>query len=85
MRRLSAVPVLVFSPSFAYPERLHSDRLWNQPVCGSRQSTHKQQGFFDYVLGKVNPNGNDYGSRCRQGGTPWSSTLSMICTSGRTW
>jgi hypothetical protein len=27
-----------------------------------QHSQHKQQGFFDYVLGKVNPNGNDYGA-----------------------
>jgi hypothetical protein len=30
-------------------------------------SEQKQQGFFDYLIGKVNPNGKDYGSSMQAG------------------
>jgi hypothetical protein len=32
------------------------------PTAPSQHSTPKQEGFFDFVLGKINPNGNDYGA-----------------------
>ncbi len=34
----------------------------NHAPTAPSPATHKQRGFFDYVLDKVNPNGNDYGS-----------------------
>jgi hypothetical protein len=34
----------------------------NQPPP-SQHSPRKQEGFFDFILGKINPNGVDYGTR----------------------
>lgn len=34
----------------------------SQPPATPPHSQRKQQGFFDYALGKVNPSGNDYGA-----------------------
>jgi len=56
-------------------------------------SPHKQQGFFDYVLGKVNPNGNDYGASMQAGRDAvvantvddlyfWSNALTLLLLSG---
>jgi len=33
----------------------------NQPTP-SQPSPRKQEGFFDFILGKINPNGVDYGN-----------------------
>jgi hypothetical protein len=33
------------------------------PTVPSQHTTRKQEGFFDFVLGKINPNGGDYGAQ----------------------
>ena len=33
----------------------------------SQHPPRKQEGFFDFILGKINPNGVDYGARMQSG------------------
>jgi hypothetical protein len=67
MRRLSATSSLVVVFVFLLSEATPSAQAEKQQAAASVPSTHKQQGFFDYVLGKVNPDGNDYGSSMKTG------------------
>ena len=64
-----------------------------QAALAPQRSPHKQQGFFDYVLGKVNPNGNDYGASMQAGRDAvvantvdnlyfWSNALTLLLLSG---
>ena len=64
-----------------------------QAAVAPQRSPHKQQGFFDYVLGKVNPNGNDYGASMQAGRDAvvantvddlyfWSNALTLLLLSG---
>ncbi len=64
-----------------------------QAAVAPQRSLHKQQGFFDYVLGKVNPNGNDYGASMQAGRDAvvantvddlyfWSNALTLLLLSG---
>jgi hypothetical protein len=56
-------------------------------------SPNKQQGFFDYVLGKVNPNGCDYGASMQAGREAvvqstvddlyfWSNAVTLLLLTG---
>ncbi len=56
-------------------------------------ATHKQRGFFDYVLDKVNPNGNDYGAAMHTGRDSmvehsiddlyfWSNVVTLLLLTG---
>jgi hypothetical protein len=67
MRRLSAIPSVVVFSAFCLCEA--SSFAWAQSQLPSNppQSANKKQGFFDYVLGKVNPEGNDYGASMQTG------------------
>jgi hypothetical protein len=62
MRRVSAIPALLVVFLFCLSETTCSGQSQSQAPATPEHSPHKQQGFFDYVLGKVNPNGNDYGA-----------------------
>ena len=62
MRPVSAIPVLLVLSLFCLSEATSSGQSQSQSPATPQHSPHKQQGFFDYVLGKVNPNGNDYGA-----------------------
>ena len=64
-----------------------------QAAVAPQRSPHEQQGFFDYVLGKVNPNGNDYGASMQAGRDTvvadtvddlyfWSNALTLLLLSG---
>ncbi len=64
-----------------------------QAAVAPQRSPHKQQGFVDYVLGKVNPNGNDYGASMQAGRDAvvantvddlyfWSNALTLLLLSG---
>jgi hypothetical protein len=64
-----------------------------QAAVAPQRSPHKQQGFFDYVLGKVNPNGNEYGASMQAGRDAvvantvddlyfWSNALTLLLLSG---
>ncbi|MGC1360750.1 MAG: hypothetical protein WA419_16660 [Silvibacterium sp.] len=93
MRRLSAVPVLVVLAFFCLSGTASFGQAWNQRSAAPANSTHKQQGFFDYVLGKVNPNGNDYGSFMQAGRDAvvehtiddlyfWSNVVTLLLLTG---
>jgi hypothetical protein len=62
MRRVSVIPALLVVSLFCLLEATSSGQSQSQSPATPQHSPHKQQGFFDYVLGKVNPNGNDYGA-----------------------
>jgi hypothetical protein len=65
----------------------------SQAAPAPQGSPHKQQSFFDYVLGKVNPSGNDYGASMQAGRDAlvtntvddlyfWSNALTLLLLSG---
>ena len=64
----------------------------NQPTP-SQPSPRKQEGFFDFILGKINPNGVDYGTRMQSGRDAvvantvddlyfWSNTITLLLLTG---
>jgi hypothetical protein len=61
LRCLVAVSILDMSGAVAVAQ------MSNQPAADPSPSPHKRQGYFDYVLGKVNPNGNNYGASVETG------------------
>lgn len=63
------------------------------PAAPSQYSPRKQEGFFDFVLGKINPNGNDYGARMQSGRDAvvvntvddlyfWSNVMTLLLLAG---
>jgi hypothetical protein len=63
------------------------------PAAPSQHSPRKQEGFFDFVLGKINPNGNDYGARMQSGRDAvvvntvddlyfWSNVMTLLLLTG---
>lgn len=63
------------------------------PRLRPAQSGHRREGFLDYALGKINPNGTDYGTRMRaeRGALVrytvddlyfWSNVLSLLLLTG---
>jgi hypothetical protein len=63
------------------------------PAAPSQHSPRKQEGFFDFVLGKINPNGNDYGARIQSGRDAvvvntvddlyfWSNVMTLLLLTG---
>jgi hypothetical protein len=93
MRRLSAVPALVVLAFLCLPGTALLGQAPNQPSAAPANSAHKQQGFFDYVLGKINPNGTDYGSSMQTGRDAvvehtiddlyfWSNVVTLLLLTG---
>jgi hypothetical protein len=62
MPRLSAIPPVVLLSLLCLCEASSFAQTQARPSPNPSQPANKKQGFFDYVLGKVNPQGNDYGS-----------------------
>ena len=63
------------------------------PAAPSQHPPRKQEGFFDFVLGKINPNGNDYGARLQSGRDAvvvntvddlyfWSNVMTLLLLTG---
>jgi hypothetical protein len=63
------------------------------PAAPSQHPPRKQEGFFDFVLGKINPNGNDYGARMQSGRDAvvvttvddlyfWSNVMTLLLLTG---
>jgi hypothetical protein len=63
------------------------------PPTTSQHSPRKQEGFLDFVLGKINPNGNDYGMWMQSGRDAvvantiddlyfWSNALTLLLLTG---
>jgi hypothetical protein len=64
----------------------------NQPAP-SQHPPRKPEGFFDFILGKINPNGIDYGTRLQSGRNAvvantvddlyfWSNTITLLWLTG---
>ena len=65
----------------------------DRPSTPTSQSVVKRQGFFDYVLGKINPHGIDYGASMESGRNAvventfddlyfWSNVVTLLLLSG---
>jgi hypothetical protein len=65
----------------------------NQTVPGSPQSVAKREGFFDYALGKINPEDKNYGASMQLGRDAivgnsiddlyfWSNVVTLLLLSG---
>jgi hypothetical protein len=63
------------------------------PSAPPQHFPRKQEGFFDFVLGKINPNGNDYGARMQSGRDAvvvntvddlyfWSNVMTLLLLTG---
>lgn len=65
MRRTSIVQTLLIVSLFCPSQRTCFGQGQNHGPLAFNPVKHRQSGFFDYVLDKVNPNGNDYGSALR--------------------
>jgi hypothetical protein len=93
MRYSSAVPSCVLLFLCWLPAAVSQTQIQNKQTPTSPHSAHKQQGFFDYVLGKVNPSGNDYGASMQAGRDAvvdhsiddlyfWSNAVTLLLLSG---
>jgi len=67
MRRLLALQFLLGASLFGLSERALPGQVLTQLAASADPSTNRQQGFFDHVLGKINPNENDYGKSIQTG------------------
>jgi hypothetical protein len=67
MRGLSTIPSLIVVCVLGLSGVASLGQVQNQPNTSPAPSTKRQPGFFEYVLGKVNPNGNDYGASMQTG------------------
>lgn len=88
MTRLSTVlcAMLLALPPFSFGQTT------NQPTP-SQHPPRKPEGFFDFILGKINPNDVDYGTRMQSGRDAmvantiddlyfWSNALTLMLLSG---
>lgn len=86
MRRLLIVGLLL---ACSYPPSFGQSLGTSSPT----PPTAKRQGFFDYALGKINPDGRDYGAEIesRRGGAAaqtiddlyfWSNVLTLLLLTG---
>ena len=67
MRGLSTIRSLLIVSLLSVSAVASWGQVQNQPNASPAPSTKRQPGFFEYVLGKVNPNGNDYGASMQTG------------------
>lgn len=93
MRRRSAISSLFLLVLLCLSETPLLGQVQTRPSSVPVRSPQKQQGFFDYVLGKVNPNGNDYGTSMGAGRDAlvdhtiddlyfWSNVLTLLLLTG---
>ncbi len=67
MQRPFALRLLAFFFILFLLESTSFGQIQSQPPASPAQPTHSKRGFFDYVLDKINANGNDYGSSMQTG------------------
>lgn len=67
MRGLSTIRSLLIVSLLSVSAVALWGQVQNQPNTSPAPATKRQPGFFEYVLGKVNPNGNDYGVSMQTG------------------
>ncbi len=93
MKRLSAVSIGMFFFLFWHPAVICQTPTQTKQTPASPHPARKQQGFFDYVLSKVNPNGNDYGASMQVGRDAvvehsiddlyfWSNAMTLLLLAG---
>ena len=93
VRRPSVFQTLLIVSMFCPPQGTCFGQGQNQGSLASSPTKHRQPGFFDYVLDKVNPNGNDYGSAMQSGRSSlvehsiddlyfWSNVVTLLLFAG---
>jgi len=93
MRRQLAIPslIVIFLLSLSVTTSLGQGQ--GQEPSVPQHPARKQQGFFDYVLAKVNPDGNDYGHSMQTGRDAvvehtiddlyfWSNVVTLLLLTG---
>jgi hypothetical protein len=95
MQRRSAIFSVVVFTLVCLPEAVCFAQAQSQPSAAAQHSPHRPQGFFDYALGKINPNGNDYGASIEAGRDAvvehtiddlyfWSNVVTLLLLTGMT-
>jgi len=95
MQRRSAIFSVVVFTLVCLPEAVCFAQAQSQPSAAPQHSPHRPQGFFDYALGKINPNGNDYGASIEAGRDAvvehtiddlyfWSNVVTLLLLTGMT-
>jgi hypothetical protein len=93
MRKPLAIPSVVVVCILSLSGMASPGQVQKQSHTGDPSSSQGQQGFFEYVLGKVNPNGNDYGASMQTGRDRvvehtiddlyfWSNVLTLLLLTG---
>jgi hypothetical protein len=67
MRRRFAIPTIVLLAVLCLSEAAPAGQTPSQTRPAPSMPAHTQQGFFDYVLNKINPDGTDYGASLQAG------------------
>jgi hypothetical protein len=93
MRRQLAIPSLIVIFLLFLSVATSFGQSQRQEIPVQQHPAPKQQGFFDYVLGKANPNDNDYGSSMQTGRDAvvahtiddlyfWSNVVTLLLLTG---
>ena len=93
MRRPSIIQTLLMVSMFCPSQGICLGQTQNHGPLAPTPAKHRQPGFFDYVLDKVNPNGNDYGSAMQSGRSMmvkhsmddlyfWSNVMTLLLLTG---
>ncbi len=67
MRRRFAIPTIVLLTVLCLSQAASAGQTPSQTQPAPSRPPHTQQGFFDYVLNKINPDGTDYGASLQAG------------------
>lgn len=92
MRR-SLIQTLLVISVLCLSQRACFGQSQNHTPTPPSPAAHKQRGFFDYVLDKINPKGNDYGSAMHTGRDSmvehsiddlyfWSNVVTLLLLTG---
>jgi len=93
MTRPSTTRLLIIVALACTPEMAPLGHAQSQSSSAPPHSTQKQKGFFEYALGKVNPDGNDYGASIQAGRDAivertiddsyfWSNVVTLLLLTG---
>jgi len=96
MRRLSAIQLLAIALLFCAIAPVMAAQTQTVQPQATGQAARQRQGFFDYVLGKINPSNTDYGAAMAEGRSDlvghtiddlyfWSNAVTLgllVCAAG---
>jgi hypothetical protein len=93
MRHLSTTPYLAALYIVLLVDAVCVGQTQGQRFPAAPHSSHNRQGFVDYVLGKINPNGSDYGAAMKAGRDAvvrntvddlyfWSNVVTLLSLTG---